>query len=434
MKLSLRTWALLAWAILLIAVAIAVANKPGKLYPTFVAAGEHFRQGEPIYGSVPDGQDQYRYSPLVAASFAPWSVLPSIIGAVLWRWLQAIAFLLALRAWARVTVPHVSWPALAMLTLPLVAGNIFNAQLNPLVCALMLAGLVAFSRERFTLAAIAIEGASLFKVYPLALGLLLCVIEPRRFSLRLMLAIAIGFALPFVLQNPEYVAQQFGDWLERVGGDDRTGQELHKGYHDFQKLLRRWGIGTTLNEYRIMEVIAGVTCAGFVMWGKRTGWNRERQILVAGALGFVWCTLFGPATESATYMLLAPVSALALAIITLPPASRGEGEKLRISQIWSILERCGTISAYVLLFSVPIALWFPRPISDPYRALIPQAHAAMLLLLWIVWKGLRREARPASAKRGRWTVSPVLRRGSRAPATYPPPERVAESPPSLPRL
>jgi hypothetical protein len=38
--------------------------------------------------------------------------------------------------------------------------------------------------------------------------------------------------------------------------------------------------------------------------------------------------------------------------------------------------------AYLLLVSVPVILWFPRPVSDPYRAFIPQAHAAVLLLVW----------------------------------------------------
>ena len=33
---------------------------------------------------------------------------------------------------------------------------------------------------------------------------------------------------------------------------------------------------------------------------------------------------------------------------------------------------------------VPVAFWFPRSVSDPYRALIPQAHGALMLLAWII--------------------------------------------------
>src|SRR6516165_9547638 len=119
--LTTRRLAFAAWAVALLGVAVAVSRpgKAGKLYPTFVAAGEHFKNGDPVYGWIPPDQDQYRYSPLVAAAFAPWSELPVPVGAVLWRWLQAAAFLLALRAWSRVSIPDVSFPALALLCLPL---------------------------------------------------------------------------------------------------------------------------------------------------------------------------------------------------------------------------------------------------------------------------------------------------------------------------
>jgi Glycosyltransferase family 87 len=380
--------ALGAWAVVLVGVAVAASARPGKLYPTFVAAGQHFRDAEPIYGPVPEGQDQYRYSPLVAATFAPWGALPVAVGAIVWRWLEAILFLLALRAWSRVAVPAVPWPAIALLTLPLVVGNIFNAQPNPLVCALMLAGVAAFTRERYGLAAAAIAGATLFKVYPLGLGLLLCVVEPRRFAPRLLLAVAIGGAVPFALQSPDYVSRQFEDWVERVGADDRTEQPIQKGYHDFQKLIRRWGLPTDLSTYRGLELIAGCAFAGFIYWGPRTGWDRDRQLQACAGLGFIWCTLFGPATESATYMLLAPVAAHAALAVT----GRPVGERIWVR------------GAYVLLLSVPVALWFPRPFSDPYRALVPQAHGALVLLVWIV----ALQVRPYSRSRRSLAVAPAM--------------------------
>jgi Glycosyltransferase family 87 len=364
--------ALIAWALALIGVAVAVSQpgKGGKLYPTFVAAGEHVRNGERVYGEIPSDQDQYRYSPLVAVAFAPWAELPMPIGAVLWRWLQAAVFLLALRGWSRVTIPHVPFPALALLCLPLVLGNVFNAQLNPLVAALLLAGLTAFARERYWLAAMSVAAATAFKVYPLAIGLLLCVIEPRRFGSRLILAVLVGFALPFAFQSPDYVSQQFADWFERVRVDDRTAQPIERGYHDVQKLLRRWGKPTSLDTYRGTEVLAGCVAAGLVYASRRQRRSRARQVQACGGLGLVWCTLFGPATESATYSLLAPIATYAVHAVT--------GR--------SLLERVWVRGAYLLLLSVPVALWFSRPISDPYRAMIPQAHGALMLLAWLVWR------------------------------------------------
>jgi DMSO reductase anchor subunit len=148
--------------------------------------------------------------------------------------------------------------------------------------------------------------------------------------------------------------------------DDRTDQPMERGYHDFQKLLRRWGEPTTLTTYRLMEVVAGCAAAGVVFAARRRG--RAQRVQLCAGLGLVWCTLFGPATESATYMLLAPVAAQAVLAVTGRP-------------VW---ERVCVRGAYLLLLSVPVALWFPRSVSDPYRALIPQAHGALILLAWIV--------------------------------------------------
>src|SRR5262249_56033839 len=117
-------------------------------------------------------------------------------------------------------------------------GNIFNAQPNPLVCALMLTGVAAFAREHYGLAAAAIVGATLFKVYPISLGLLLCVVEPRRFGPRLLLAVAIGGAIPFALPSPDYVSRQFEDWMGRFSADHRTENPIQKGDPPPQNMLR----------------------------------------------------------------------------------------------------------------------------------------------------------------------------------------------------
>jgi hypothetical protein len=358
-------------ALVVVALIVTVGGKPGKLYRTFVAAGGNFRHGETIYGKVPDDLDLFRYSPFVAALMTPLGMIPTDLGAVLWRAVQAAILLLALRAWARVAVPVVPWPALAILALPLCIGNMHNGQLNPLVAALMLLSAVAFVRESYWFAAAAIAGAAMFKVYPLSLGLLFCIVEPRRFTIRLSIALAAGCLLPFALQSPEYVLQQFADWLDRVGVDNRTSQPIERGYHDFQRLLLRWGVDIPLESYRGIEVLAGCAAAALVAWGRIDGWDRSRLVHACVSLGFVWCTLFGPATESATYMLLAPVIAFAALAVGNRP-------------LW---ERCFVHGAYLLLLSAAVIQWFPRPIVDAYRgAIIPQAHGALFLVVWIVWR------------------------------------------------
>jgi hypothetical protein len=380
-----RRFALTVWILTLLAISVAVAFKPGKLYRTFAAAGERFLNSEPLYvdridpngpWAIPNLKlmmseklDLFRYTPLVAASFVPWSFLPEWAGGILWRCLQGIALLLALRAWARFAVPPVPWPALALLALPLSVGNLNNAQANALVAALMLAAVVCFVNERYWLSAASIAVATVFKVYPISLGLLLCVVEPRRYTARLLLLIAAGFLLPFVLQDPAYVKAQYeGLWL-LLKLDDRSSQPSYEGYHDFQRLLSHWGLPISLFAYQVIEVAMGCLAAAIVWWGRRRGWARARQIHACLGLGLIWCTLFGPSTESATYMLVAPLIAYACIVVAGRPT-------------W---ERVAIWGAYALFLSAYMAQWFKHEIADPFRATImPQPHAALILLVWFL--------------------------------------------------
>ena len=138
------------WTLALLAICIAITfGKPGKLYRTFAAAGDHFLHGQQIYihvvGKTESGGpkyelvmserlDLYRYSPLIAASFVPWSFLPESVGAILWRCLQAIALLLALRAWARIAVPSVPWPARSDSRTPAFGGQLLQCASQSLGC------------------------------------------------------------------------------------------------------------------------------------------------------------------------------------------------------------------------------------------------------------------------------------------------------------
>ncbi|WP_020473841.1 glycosyltransferase 87 family protein [Zavarzinella formosa] len=353
--------------VVIVGVFVSVPGKAGKLFPTFATAGSQFREGETLYGPVPDHLDQFRYSPTVAAMMVPWSLPPYSIGGVLWRALQAGLLLLALRRAVRTLWPEISWPLVALGCLPLIAGNIHNGQFNPLVLALMLFAGCWFFEGRFSLAAIAIAGAALIKVYPLAIGLLLILLEWRRFTPRLVAALTFGAALPYAFQSSEYVNQQYADWWARLNADDRTILPMADGYHDFQKLLRRWGTPVSLETYRMIELAAGGLMAIFLVAIQRQGASRPELIRLAVMLSLVWCCLFGPSSESATYMLLAPAAVLAMCL------SKGR-------------ERLAAGFAFVLLLGVPMAMWFPKHLRAPYVELVPQAHAALLILGWIVWR------------------------------------------------
>lgn len=374
-----RSTALIVWAIFLVVIAVLV-NLPGKqgmIYPTYVDAGHHIRTGESLYSlhrPIPEGRDLFRYSPAAAVLLIPWEFIPSSIGSVLWRWGQVLALLLAMRAWCKIATPPVDWYLVILLALPICGGNVHNGQLNTLVAALLIASLVAFQGERFWLAGLAIALATAIKGYPLAMGLLLCVIDFRRFVLPLLVSLAALALMPFAVQDYQYVFQQYSDWIQLVTGDDRSKYALDVGYFNLQRLLLRWGLEITSKQYLALEMFAGLSAALFVLAGIwKLKWQRSQAIQVAGWMGFLWMTLFGPTTESATYILLAmPIAHACLTVFQRP-----------------LLDRLLVWTCYILMLSNVVINWLPSATANELRTLMPQPHGAVLLMIWMVLESLR---------------------------------------------
>src|SRR5262245_30691830 len=137
---SLAPWATAAWLIILTVISVRVILRPQthSVFPIFAEAGRCWLAGEDIYGRQIVNLDQFRYSPAVAAAFAPWSFLPPCAGEVLWRWVNAAAFFGGLALSCRWLWSDSSkFSAAALVVVPLAVGSLNNGQCNPLATGLL---------------------------------------------------------------------------------------------------------------------------------------------------------------------------------------------------------------------------------------------------------------------------------------------------------
>jgi hypothetical protein len=372
-----RRLAVAAWAAVLLVVCGRglISARAGGVYPIFADAGRSWLQGIDLYPEScrPDLDDRFRYSPAVAALFAPFSLLPDRVGGCLWRILNAAAFLGAFAWWCRVFSPlplrgKGSKAALWLLLLPLSVGSMNNGQSNPLVAGLLLAAVAGVARERWNLAAVCVTAACLFKGYPLAIGLLLAAVYPRQFGPRLLLALAAGVALPFALESPGYVARAYADWLGQVSADDRSDVPVINGYRDLWQLIRLAELPVSRGVYLGLQLATAAGVAALCVAGRAARWPRGRLLTALLALGTCWMMLCGPATESCTYILLAPV--LAWAVVEGWQAGRPRAARYLPA------------AALVLLTLASVACWFPS--GKTVHGLGVQPLAALLLTVGLV--------------------------------------------------
>lgn len=306
---------LLLWLVLLIAIACRSAWSPQRnsVYPIYADAGRNWLAGQTCYGYLRPDHDIFRFSPVVAAAFVPFGMLPDPVGGPLWLLLNAGVFCLGLLCFVRtMQEARLDWAILGLAVLPWALPSFANLQANPLVIGLLLAGTAACRARRWNVAAMALTAASLIKLYPLAYALLLAVVYPRKLSVRLVVALLVGLGLPFVMHDADYVTSQWQIWrddLARYHGL-RTA-EWH--FVDFGLLLHGLGISLSPVAWATLQVSSGLALAGFVWLWCRSSVAESAILDRVHTLGACWMVLFGPGSESPTYTLLAPAFAIACA-------------------------------------------------------------------------------------------------------------------------
>ena len=321
-----RRIAVTAWCVLVAAVCVKTLLWPQvhNVVPIYLRAAANWRAGAGMYG--PGAMDRFRYSPLVAVVFVPFQWMPAPFAAALWRLLSVLVFLGGMRAMARTVFPQklreTEAAILYLLALPLTLVNFGNGQTNGVVIAALMFATACFAKERFLWAALLVAVASAFKIYPLATGLLFVVLEPKRFGWRMLMALGVVLLLPFLFQNPHYVAVQYGSWVRDLQEDGlRPDLPLHIAYRDLRLILRVCGTGMSSQVYLGVEAAGGCAIAVLCVAAKIRGVPKRNLLTALLALAVCWMTLLGPATENSTYILLAPVAAWVVLVARQLPVS-----------------------------------------------------------------------------------------------------------------
>jgi len=339
------------WVATIAALCVRVVLHPTThtVFPVFAAAGRSWIASEDLYAHVAvPVTGPFRYSPLIAAMFAPFSLLPTAAAEVLWRLLQAAIYLGALKRWlARGIAPRLSsldHSMVLLLALPLSFVNLRNGQTNLIVIAMLLAAVTAVIENRWRTTAACVGIAAAFKIYPLVLGLLFAALYPAGFILPMAGAMLAILAMPFVLQRPGYVMHQYIAWPRYLRADDRSAAALINSYRDFGFLFRRAGHPIPPDIYLALQLAAAGLVAGCCIAARRGGLARRDLMRITLALACCWMLLFGPATESSTYILLAPSIALELVLAARWHTSRAVLAAMSVSYGLLMLDLIGAMT------------------------------------------------------------------------------------------
>lgn len=319
-------WVAGLWVALCVALVVYAVLKPHRqtVYPVYRVANADWFASNNLYVLRTEGPDQYRYSPTFAVAFTPLAALPERAGNALWKLLNALVFLAGLWVWARRVVPWSATPSrvagaffvAAFAALP----SFFNGQVNLMVTGFIMLAAGALTAERWWCAAGWLAAAALIKVFPLALALVVCALYPRRFAPRFAAAVAALAALSFVAQSPEYVLAQWEKWLGHLTD---TSLAPRDGHRSLDALLDRIGFGVNRRAFQFVAALTGGVVLLVALRASRCA-DVRATLAVTVSWFLCWALVFGPATENATFAILAPALAWSCVAVAERPGARLE--------------------------------------------------------------------------------------------------------------
>ena len=339
--------ALGAWVILALVVSIRAFISPENhtVYPVYMRAAANWIAGRDLYAGAID----FRYSPPVAASFVPLSLLPLRLGAALWRLINVLSLLGALLWWMRTpalkTLTSFQKALLLILVLPLAANSINNGQINSLLTALLVAATAAVSEELAIPAAICLTLAILLKIYPITLALLFLLCYPRRLLLPMLLIFTAAVGLSLLLRDPPYVIARYAEWFHAIRTDDRDLARINLAPTDVRLLIRLWWDVPPRWAYQALQAATAIGLALLCFRNSRQPQSKNALPAIILGLASCWMLLFGPATEANTFVLVAP----AAAFLSIAPADTPRARKA-----WLL-----AVVGYWILIASQIVGWFP---------------------------------------------------------------------------
>jgi hypothetical protein len=374
--------ALFGWSIAFLILTIRMFRlvHRGTTFDCYIDAGQAWRDSRAVY--VDRHGMGFVYSPLIAAYFAIYAFFPVWMGKV--AWLLTNLGLLLSGTWAvmRENVFRIdsdrARALVLILLLPLSLAGLDVAQSNSAMIGLLLLAIAFAAREKWTLCVIAISIATYLKLYPLALGLTLCVYRPREVPWRLIVALLAFGLFSLVLQHPHYVLGQYHAWIATRFADDRRLDSARRAPLDLWYLLVRMGnLPISEHIYTAIQMMAGAAIAGSLLLQK--AWTARRRLAGVFLLCTCWMILLGPATESYTYAILAPAMGLGIAAAFTLGASPAARALVCLSSLLLLAAQVKNS-----IFTKWQADWFN--ITKPIGALVFVAFAILWLLDDKMWK------------------------------------------------
>lgn len=307
-----NAWVLWLLAVMIVMVVVAVDPDRRTVTSNYRAAAVAWFNSEAMYEGLDDIHG-YLYLPQAALIYAPVVALPKSLGEPLGRALMASFFLFGLFQLCRLEDRQGGdgrmFLIVTLACLPLAIGNVRNGQYNLLLAGSWMLAAVALGRGQWWRCALWLVLSVAIKPTGVVMMLLVGAVWWRTMAWRLAICFAGMLAMPFVLQRPGYVVEQYELFFQKA----RTaGAPTIPEWYDLNGIIRN-GLGIELPA-KVLTAIRGLaalaTLGGVWLVSRRFDARWAGLWTLIAAVMFLM--LFNPRTEGPTFLMLMPILGLAI--------------------------------------------------------------------------------------------------------------------------
>jgi alpha-1,2-mannosyltransferase len=271
-------------------------------------ASQRWLVGAPLYDG--SGVGGFVYFPQAAVLLIPLAFVPSMPSEILWRIVSIAVFALGLYRFVQPADKDrrdLYFLIATLISVPMAWDCVRNGQATVLMAGLMLLSLDYLVRSRWWMAAALLTLSVAVKPLSLVLCLLILALY-RPMMWRMIVSLAAFLLIPFLMQRPEYVMQQYLACYANMTNAAHVSV-VSTGWTTPFSTLRFFGVSVPETTQHLIQFLAAPATLGLCYLAAR--WSEPRRTSIyLYSFAALYLMLFSPRTENNTYMMLGPVIAV----------------------------------------------------------------------------------------------------------------------------
>ena len=273
---------------------------------TYRDAAVHWIDTQPLYNRFRYG---FIYLPQSAILFIPFAYIPAFLGTSLWPIFNIGMLAFGVHAFSQLASQRYRKQLFLPVTVVSIAmcmGAAKSGQMTLIMTGLMLLAMVDLAEENWWRAGGLLVLSFALKPLSVVLILLVGVLYPR-VRVPLVMALAVLFLVPLVLQDASYVWEQYTTSFATIAHIAEETQQIP--FAQVFWMLKSAGLETPeIVQFAIRLLFAALTLG--LCWWLRGKLTPDTFAIYLYTLAVCYLMLFNTRTENNTYVMLAPAIAI----------------------------------------------------------------------------------------------------------------------------